>query len=213
MTTSARPVPPGDLAVGPPLAPLEPCALLAAQLSGIAAWHLALHEARAARDVPGLSREQRLDAARRLDVRLREQAALHAHAGSDDDAWCAPLRLTEPQRAVVVHRHPWSRQQVLHELAEHGVVALDAGDNGADAVGLCVSAQPSLLVVDTTLGMRSGTEVLAEVRRFCPGTVLAGYVNDQAAVGPLLDAGAHLVATRRVPPAELAARLQGLLPG
>ena len=210
LTTHARHDAAADLAVRTVPALLEPCTLLSAQLAGIDAWHTAMHEAQTALLTPGSSREQRLDAARRLDVRLREQRALRQHAGSDDDTWRQSLALSGPIRAVVVHRHDWTRQQLRRELAEGGVV-LDAGDNGADAVGICVSAQPSLLVVDETLGMRSGAEVLREVRRFCPGTLLAGYVTSQTAVGPLLDAGAHLVATRRVPPRELASRLAELL--
>lgn len=210
MTTSTR-VDRDLVVVGAARSPRPLDVLLAAQLAGIDAWHRRLHEARAAAQTPGLSREQRLDAARRLDVRLREQAALRAHAGSEHDCPFPLLQGGERLTAVVVHRHAWTRQQLVRGLSAAGAHVLDVGDNGADAVGTCVSAQPSVLVVDDRLAMRSGAEVLAEVRPLCPGTLLAGYVDHQPGVGQLLDAGAHLVSTRRVAPVDDVARLHELV--
>ena len=59
--------------------------------------------------------------------------------------------------------------------------------------------------------MRSGPDVTAALREFCPDT-LVGYVSGPAAVAELLDVGATSVLTRRVPPAEAAQTFTALVP-
>lgn len=195
-----------------PAQPLtDPVALLEAQLRAVDLWHTALHATKASAEAPGLSREARLDAARRLGVRRREQEVLleRAACAMGEDG---PLLRAVPARAVVAHRHAWTRDKLASELASSGVTVLATVDNGADAVALCVAEQPALLVLDETLAMRSGAEVAHEVRQFCPHTVIGGYVGHPGAVGPMLEAGASPVFTRRVPPAEVTAQLLALLP-
>lgn len=181
----------------------DPVALLSAQLQALDAWNGAVREARAATQRPGLSREARLDAARALDVRLRERDVVLARCTSAEDARL-PLLAPVPPRAVVAHRHPWTREALAAALVAGGVPVLEVLDNGADAVAVCVCEQPALLVLDRVLAMRSGAEVAAEVRQLSPSTVVTGYVADDAAVAELLGAGAAGVVTRRTPPAEAA---------
>ena len=89
---------------------------------------------------------------------------------------------------------------------------LATGSNGADAVGISVAEQPALVVVGELLAMRSGRDVTAALREFCPDTVVVGYVSSLAAITELLNAGAASVLTRRVPPAEAAQAFTALVP-
>lgn len=77
-------------------------------------------------------------------------------------------------------------------------------DNGADAVGLVVAEQPDLVLVEDTLAMLPGLEVIREVRRFSPDTVVVAQAAYGDRVGQLLDAGATTVITRSVPPHDVA---------
>lgn len=181
--------------------PTSPVELLVSQLRALELWHDSLHAAEAAAVEPGLSREARLDAGRHLDVRRREQRAIFERMAPGADEGLYPLPATVPARAVVAHRHVWTRDKLSAELVDRGVQLLCAVDNGAEAVGVCVAEQPDLLVLDDLLVMRNGCEVSQEVARLCPHTIVAGYVSGDEAVGPLLDAGADAVFTRQVPPA------------
>jgi CheY-like chemotaxis protein len=187
----------------------HPLTLLQAQLHAIDTWQATLAQARAAVVAPGMTREARLDASRRLEVRLREQQALIAR--TEREPGDSPMRTSLPTRAVIAHRHAWTRDTLAEQLGAAGMHVLMTCDNGADAVGVSVAEQPHLLVVDALLAMRSGVEVCAESVRLYPHTLVAGYVNDSGAVGPLLDAGACTVFTRRVPPAEAVQNLLALL--
>ena len=181
---------------------------LTADLHGLERWLAALQQDEEALAVRGLSRERRLDAAHQLRVRQRQhevivQRTALALTASGDSSFCESRRPS----AVVAHRHEWTRQKLAAELAGAGFDVLSVVDNGAEAVGLCVAEQPDLCVVDEMLAMASGAAVTAEVRQFSARTLVAGYVQQEEAVGPLLDAGATAVYGRRVPPADVAAEL------
>ena len=186
--------------------------LVQAQLLGIQRWHAARLATEQAAQARGLSREQRLDATRRISVRQREHEAIVARAALALELAGRPSPVV-PARAVVAHRHPWTRERLAHELVAQGVEVLAVVDNGADAVGICVAEQPALLVVDEPLMMASGSEAVTEVRELCPHTVRAGYVGDELLAERLRRAGAVAVRTRQVPPAEVAAELAELLAG
>lgn len=189
----------------------EPVELLAAQLRGLALWHAA----RRAGEQPTHSgrwiREDRLDARRRLDARQREHQAIIGRLDLGLHEAPEPMRSQVPSRAVVAHRHAWTRDKLSAELSHRGIEVLCAVDNGADAVGVCVVEQPDLLIVDELLAMRTGCEVAVDVRRFCSNTLIAGYVEHETAIGGLLDAGASTVYTRRTPPADAVEQFATLL--
>ena len=189
----------------------DPTALLQAQLEGIELWHVARRSAEESLTRPRLSREARLDVTRRLAVRRREFEALIGQTKGALTDGLRPLPAALPSRAVVAHRQVWLADKLAAELSGRQVEVLHVGDNGADVVGVCVAEQPVLVVVHELLGMRTGREVVQEIRQFCPLSLVVGYVSSDSAVGPMLDAGATAVFTRRVPPAELADRLAALL--
>lgn len=188
-----------------------PVELLAAQLRGLDLWHAARRATAQSADAPGLSREARLDAGRRLDVRSREHLAIIERTARASQDALRPMSSAVPARAVVAHRHAWTRDQLAGQLTRRGVEVLCALENGADVVGVCVVEQPTLLVVDELLAMRSGREVSQEVARFCPNTVVGGYVPREDASAGMLEAGAAAVFTRQVPPADVADELVRLV--
>lgn len=142
---------------------------------------------------------------------LREQEVLDA---------CLARQLEQDQglhvrsapRAVVAHRHAWTTSRLTAALTDAGIEVVAVLDNGADVVGTCLAESPDVVVLEDLLAMRSGPETAALVRRYAPATVVAGLVASERAVGAMLDAGAQVVMTRRVPAQDLVRALEELLP-
>ena len=183
--------------------------LLSDQLQAIEAWHRDRRQRVEAADLRGVTREMRLDLNRRLDARRREQAALLARA--EEQLRRGPELLARRPRAVLVHRREWVRNKVAEELVLSGVHVLALLDNGADAIGVTVVEQPDLLLVEDALPMRSGAEVIREIRQYSAGTRIAAHVDGTDAVATALDAGASAAFTRRAAPAAIAAGLLALV--
>ena len=183
--------------------------LLSDQLSAIEAWHRARHQWAQAADLSGITREMRLDLNRRQEARRREQAALLARA--EEQLRRGPELLGRGPRAVLVHRREWVRNKVAEELVLAGVRVVALLDNGADAIGVTVVEQPDLLLVEDALPMRSGPEVIREVREYSAGTQIAAHVDGPRAMEQVLDAGASAAFTRRAAPAEIALGLLALV--
>lgn len=177
--------------------------LILAQLRGIEAWLDALHDAQA-RALVGAGRESRMDVDRLLAVRRRQHDVIIDRCGAD--LLASGTARPPMASAVVAHHHTWSSGKLVEALDERGIIVLAAVDDGAEAVGVCVAEQPTLLIVGEHLIMQSGEEVVREVRRFCPSTIAAGYVVEQALVA-LLDAGTTHLFTRGVDPAVVVSEL------
>jgi hypothetical protein len=157
------------------------------------------------------TREMRLDAARRLDVLRRKQEALVARA-HEQLARPGPGLFDEaPVRAVVAHRSEWFVDKLTAALTQGHVEVVARTANGAEAVGVCVAEQPDLLLVEESLEMLPGLEVVWEVQRFSPYTTTAVQVGYGDRVGEMLEAGAVTVFTRQVPPADVAEQLLALV--
>jgi DNA-binding NarL/FixJ family response regulator len=103
-------------------------------------------------------------------------------------------------------------QKVADDLALRQIAVVARLTNGAEAVGAVVAEQPDLLLVEDSLPMMSGEDVVREVRTFAPLTRIGAQVAHDDRIAAMLDAGAHSAYTRRVPPADVAAALVGLLP-
>lgn len=184
--------------------------LAAQQADAIAAFTRSHRTAHEARQAAARSREMKLDNARATEVLRREHAALVARAHEHLRLTGTVLRSTGARRVVLAHRSEWFRGKLSRVLTDGGLHVVAVLDNGADAVGVTVAEQPDLLLVEDTLAMVPGEAVVREVLRFCPDTVVAAQVASSDGVGALLDAGAHEVFTRQVPPAEVARRLLAL---
>lgn len=123
------------------------------------------------------------------------------------------LRRFVPCRAVIAHRNDWFVERVGSELRDRGIAVLARTDNGADAVGLAVSEQPDLMLVEDTLAMVPGEDVVRQLRGLSPETRIVAQAASADGVGPLLEAGACAVFTRRVPPIDVALAMHRLVAG
>jgi hypothetical protein len=185
-------------------------ALLLRQVEGIDAWNRARESRERALQGPA-SRQDRLDAARRVDMLAHAHAIMLARASSDLAEQPAPLADVVAYRAVVAIRHAWFVDKLSQCLQEGGVDVVGASENGAEALGVVVAEQPDLLVLGDALVMLTAVEVLGEVALFAPATLRVVQVSDSNGVGAMLDAGAQSVFTPQVPPREMAAHLLALL--
>lgn len=187
-------------------------AVTARQLDAVDAFHRARRTAERAAVASTQSREARMDASRRLDVLRRQHQAIVDRA---DVAIRQSGQLLSTDRgvtAIVAHRQEWFTRKVELALDRHGVTVLGHTSIGAEAVGWAVAEQPDLLVVEDSLAMLPGEQVVREVRQYCDRTLIAVQVAQPDRVAPMLAAGADAVHVRMVPPDVVVDELFRLLP-
>jgi CheY-like chemotaxis protein len=182
------------------------------QLAAIDRWHEARRATQEAASRSASSREARMDLARRLDVIRAEHRAIVERTDAQLRSSVELLQRTTPRRAVVVHRNSWFMDKVAVDLELRRIEVVARLTNGAEAVGAVVAEQPDLLLVEDSLPMVSGEDVVREVRTFAPLTRIGAQVAHDHRIAAMLEAGAHSAYTRRVPPADVAAALADLLP-
>ena len=206
MVLVTDPSPPSARAVpaAPDWQPRSELELAAEQVRAVERFNRARHLREEAAAAAARSREMRMDAARSLDVLRHQHEAVISRAHEQLQASGQLLRSVADRRAVLAHRDDWLRRKVASTLEAHGVRVVAGTDNGADAVGMIVAEQPDLVLVEDTLSMLAGLEVIRDVRRFSPGTVVTAKAAYGDRVGPLLDAGATTVFTRQVTPEDVA---------
>lgn len=185
--------------------------LVRAQVEAIDGWLTAHGPGRRAPDGSGLSREQRLDAARHAEALVREHAAIAARAELHLRQAGGPMAQSLPLRAVIAHRNAWLRQKVTDRLLEHGIDVVGSFDDGADAAGTVVVEQPDLLFVEDRLPTLTGLGVVARARALAPAMLVAVQIADSSAAALLVEAGAHAVFARRIPPADIVDRFVACL--
>jgi CheY-like chemotaxis protein len=213
MTIATAPSPPSARAVPavPDWHPRSELELAAQQLRAVERFNRARHMREEAAAAAARSREMRMDAARSLEVLRHQHEAVVSRTHEQLQASGELLRSIATRRAVLVHRDDWLRRRVTRSLEDHGVDVVAGTDNGADAVGVIVAEQPDLVLVEDTLSMLPGPEVIRDVRRFSPETVVTARAAYNDRVGPLLDAGAVTVFSRQAPPADVALSLLKLV--
>ena len=213
MTLATAPSPPSARAV--PAAqtwqPRSELELAAQQLRAVERFNRARHMREEAAAAAARSREMRMDAARSLDVLRHQHEAVVSRAHAQLQASGELLRTISTRRAVLAHRDDWLRRKVTRALQDHGVTVVAGTDNGADAVGVVVAEQPDLVLVEDTLSMLPGLEVIRDVRRFSPETLVTARATYTDRVDPLLEAGAVTVFSRQAPPAQVARSLLELV--
>lgn len=180
------------------------------QLRAIVRFNAARRMAEDAAAAVARSREMRMDAARSLEVLRREHDAVVRRAHEQLRVTGNQLRGVQ-RRVVLAHRNEWFLGKVALSLQDHGFLVVARLDNGADAVGLAVAEQPDLVLVEDTLAMVPGEQVVRELRRFCPETWVVAQVAYGDRVPVLLQAGAATVFTRQVPPLDVAHGMVELL--
>ena len=193
--------------VAPAWAPRRALELIAEQLAGVDSWNAARVRAEQQLAATPGNREAALDARRRIEALRREVDAVRCRSELALRDSGELMRARPRPRALIVHRQAWLCGKVATGLAGAGVTVLGVLDDGADAVGWAVAEQPDLLLLEQMLPTLTGQEVVRRVRMFSPSTVIAAQVAYEPDVQPMLDAGADLAVTRRVPPADLTAVL------
>lgn len=194
------------------LPPLRACRTdlqrLQDQLDNLCAWQAMVRTQREAdlATVASEGRERRLDARRRLDGLQRAESALRERADVAIRSAPKPLRGHRPAMVVIAHRNEWLRNQLTLALVQEGADVVAVVEDGGDAVGIAVADQPDLLVVEDRLPTVTGLEVVQQVRRFAPHTIIAAQV-EATPPGELLAAGASAVFSRRIPPAVIAEQM------
>lgn len=183
--------------------PVSPVDLAQRQLEAIDRWNRARRASEQTADLLTRTREARLDRDRMLDVTRREHDAIVQRTEAQLRDSARLLRRDASCRAVVVHRNEWFTGKVCAVLEEHGIEVVARLDNGADGVGTCIAEQPDLLLVEDSLPMLSGAQVVRKVVSWSPHTIAAGHVGHDGAVASMLDAGARSAWTRRVPPVDV----------
>ena len=178
--------------------------LMTAQIEAIDAWNRARRASEEAAEAVSLTREMRLDLNRRMDARRREQEALLARAEQQLCESGGLLSARSRTRAVLAHRNEWLRAGVATRLQERGVTVVGVFEDGAELAGTAVAEQPDLVLVEDRLPTLSGLEVVRRIRTFAPEAVVGVQCADSDGVRALVDAGAHAVFTRRVPPRDIA---------
>ena len=184
--------------------------LAAQQLQAIGRFNDARRMAEQAAAAAARSREMRMDLARSLEVLRREHDAVVRRAHEQLRLSGALLRAAPERRVVIAHRNEWYVGKLSAALQEHGVLVVAQVDNGADAVGIAVAEQPDLVLVEDTLAMVPGEQVVRDVLGYCPSTMVAAQVAHGDRVDSFLDAGAAAVFIRSVPPVDAARGILGL---
>lgn len=180
------------------------------QLQAIESFTRAQRTALDASAAAARSRELRMDNARKLEVLGREHQALIARADEQLRLSGDLLRVAAQRRVILAHRNEWFLGKVAGLLQDGGWDVVARLDNGADTIGVAVAEQPELVLVEDALAMVPGEQVVREIRRFCPQTVVAAQVAYGDRVAALLEAGAATVWTRQVPPRDVARELMEL---
>ena len=186
-------------------------AVLLRQVKALDHWNIARHQRERLLAAASGSREEQLDVVRRLQVLRHAHGAVLARTGEFLVDAAAPMAASRAPRAIIAHRQEWLVNKLSQSLGAQGVRVVAVTANGAEALGLTVAEQPELLFCGDTLAMMTPAELVAEAALFSPQTVLAAQVAHGALVGELLDAGAHSVVTRQIPPDDVAGTLSSLV--
>jgi hypothetical protein len=155
--------------------------------------------------------EMRMDLNRRLDVLRRQQEAVIARAHEQLHATGDLLCATAQRRVVLAHRNEWYLDRISAGLRDRGVHVVARLDNGADVIGVALCEQPDVVLVEDTLAMVPGEQVVRKLRALCPSTWIVAQCAYGDRVGALLDAGASAAYVRSVPPAHVAEAMHGLI--
>jgi DNA-binding response OmpR family regulator len=119
------------------------------------------------------------------------------------------LALSEPSRQVlVVDGEPALRREVRAVLEQDGYAVLEA-QTGADALRVCASSHPSIVVLEVTLPDMSGFDVCRELRRADPATpvIMTSARSEEIDVVVALEIGADDYRAKPLRLRELAARV------
>lgn len=185
--------------------------VVADQLRAMDAFHRARAATEQAPKSKRMTREMRMDLARRRNVVRRQHEALVRRTDEQLRASCDLLYSSTDRCAVIDHAEAWFSGRLERRLEEQGVRVLARVDCGAQAVGVAVAEQADVLLVGDRLQMVCTQDVVRQLKPLAPHTVLAAQVPYADDIPSLLDAGAEAVFSRRLPPEEVADELARLI--
>lgn len=118
-------------------------------------------------------------------------------------------------RCLVADDHPALVAAVSDFLESHGFDVVGRARDGVAAVADVKETKPDIALVDYRMPHLSGVELLEQLRRAAPDTLIAVYTadTDQSLVSAVFDAGAHALILKDAPLADLAQALQTICAG
>ena len=147
------------------------------QLEAIDAWNAASRVRESGLVGTGRTRAAREDATRQIDAMRRTHQTITARAAAELARDPGPL-LLPAATAVIAHRHAWFAERLAALVEARGVTVLECTDNGPDALGVVIAEQPNVVLIGDCLAMMTCDNLVTEIRRFAPVTVLAVQTND-----------------------------------
>ena len=123
--------------------------------------------------------------------------------------------MTRAYRCLVADDHPALVAAVSDFLESNGFEIVSRARDGVAAVADVKELQPDVALVDYRMPHLAGVELLEQIRRAAPDTLIAVYTadTDQSIVGAVFDAGAHALILKDAPLADLARALQTICAG
>jgi DNA-binding NarL/FixJ family response regulator len=95
------------------------------------------------------------------------------------------------------------------------IKVVDEVGNGIDAIAAVKRHKPRLLLLDVSMPMAGGVEVLVETRRWCPDTRVVVFtgITAQAKISELIETGVDGLFSKSTSNEEMYARIPGILNG
>ena len=123
--------------------------------------------------------------------------------------------MTRAYRCLVADDHPALVAAVSDFLESNGFEVVGRARDGVAAVADAKELQPDVALVDYRMPHLAGVELLEQIRRAAPDTLIAVYTadTDQSIVGAVFDAGAQALILKDAPLADLARALQTICSG
>ena len=123
--------------------------------------------------------------------------------------------MNDDPRCLVADDHPALLAAVSSYLAEHGFEVVGPVSDGRRAVALAAEAKPELALVDYRMPRLSGTELVRELKKVSPDTVIAVYTADadEAIAREVMEAGAVALVLKEAPLADVVRALEAALAG
>ncbi|HUZ83029.1 MAG TPA: response regulator transcription factor [Gaiellaceae bacterium] len=123
--------------------------------------------------------------------------------------------MNDDPRCLVADDHPALLAAVSSYLAENGFEVVGPVSDGRRAVALAAEAKPELALVDFRMPRLSGTELVRELKKVSPDTVIAVYTADadEAIAREVMEAGAVALVLKEAPLADVVRALEAALAG
>jgi DNA-binding NarL/FixJ family response regulator len=97
----------------------------------------------------------------------------------------------------------------------HGLAVVGEASNGFEAIAEVKTHQPNLLILDMTMPLAGGAEVLVDIRRWSPNTIIVVLtgINAPGLISSLLESGVEGMFSKGAPLDELYQKLPLILRG